>query len=186
MSNQAMVFLVMTAVGFVAGIAYDCLRIFRKLVRHGNIVSQIQDILFWITVSLLIFAVLLNLNSGEVRGFAVIGCLLGMILYFFTLSSLFMRAIIAAIKAVKKIILAVIKAISAPFKFIIKTIFKLLRPILKPIKKALSGMKKYVKIKKNANREKKKQKEKPEKKLKKKKTKKSGEIQQRRMQNGQK
>lgn len=67
--------------GFCLRMIYDVLLIWRKLIRHKTIWISIEDVLFWITVGLYIFALLFRENSGTPRGFAIFGIWIGMLLY---------------------------------------------------------------------------------------------------------
>ena len=60
---------------------YDGLRIFRILIKHKNIVASIEDIFFWMYSSIIIFEMQLEQSDGVLRGFCILGMLLGMYLY---------------------------------------------------------------------------------------------------------
>ena len=60
---------------------YDLLRIFRRLVPHGNIWIGGEDILYWLLCTGAVFVMLYQENDGMVRGFALAGVVLGMLLY---------------------------------------------------------------------------------------------------------
>ena len=158
MSGQAITFLAMGLLGFATGFAYDAVRVLRRVVPHGNIVAQIEDIAFWMLASLLAFYFLLNHNYGEVRGFSVAGYFLGMLLYFIALSPLVMKISAAVIEAVKKAILLMLRIIFAPVRLIIRVLAPIFRPMslfvrkkakqgAKKGRRALSTSKRYAKIK---------------------------------------
>lgn len=60
---------------------YDGIRIFRILIKHRNIVISIEDIIFWMYSAVIIFEMQLEQSDGVLRGFCVLGMLLGMYLY---------------------------------------------------------------------------------------------------------
>ena len=60
---------------------YDGIRIFRILIKHKNIVASIEDIFFWMYSSIIIFEMQLEQSDGVLRGFCILGMLLGMHLY---------------------------------------------------------------------------------------------------------
>lgn len=70
---------------FMAGVAitivYDVFRIFRRVIKHPYFLVALEDILFWIFVSISLFLLLYHLNNGTVRWFAVFGLFLGMVFY---------------------------------------------------------------------------------------------------------
>ena len=47
--------------------AYDVLRLFRRLVRHGRFAVDIEDILYWTICFLLSFTLLYYGNNGVIR-----------------------------------------------------------------------------------------------------------------------
>ena len=55
------------AVSFVLGIllvlVYDCLRIFRRLVRHGTVWISLEDLGYWVFTAFVIFAMLYQKND---------------------------------------------------------------------------------------------------------------------------
>ena len=61
--------LVSAAFGIFGGLAYDGLRIFRRLVRHGVWWVALEDLLFCMAASLAVFAMVFMENDGSVRFF---------------------------------------------------------------------------------------------------------------------
>lgn len=62
-------------------LAYDVLRIFRRLIPHGNFWIAFEDVLFWTGSALVIFLMVQRENDGIIRGFVIGGVLLGTLLY---------------------------------------------------------------------------------------------------------
>ena len=60
---------------------YDGIRMFRFLISHKNIVVSIEDLLFWTYAAIVIFKLQLELSDGVLRGFSILGMLLGIFLY---------------------------------------------------------------------------------------------------------
>ena len=60
---------------------YDGIRIFRILIKHRDVVISIEDILFWMYATVIIFEMQLEQSEGLLRGFCILGMLLGMYLY---------------------------------------------------------------------------------------------------------
>ncbi len=119
-SNQAILFLTTILVGMVIGFIYDWFRIARKVIPHFNFLIQVEDIVYWIFVSLVMFYFMLHKNYGEIRAFSVGGAILGMILYFFTFSHLFMKVSLTIIYWIKKVISFIIYILLFPFKLLFK------------------------------------------------------------------
>ncbi len=136
-TNQASIFLITVCVGFFIGFVYDLFRIFRKTIKHLNIFIQIEDFLYWLFVSIVMYYILLHENYGEVRAFSIIGAFIGMVIYFFTLSQIFVSITMKIIKLFKKIIAFIIKIILTPVKFVLKLLqypYNLIKKILSRFK----------------------------------------------------
>ncbi len=139
-NEQASIFITTICVGFFIGFVYDLFRIFRKLIKHPNIFIQLEDLIYWVFVSLVMFYILLHKNYGEVRPFAIIGAFMGMGIYFLTLSQIFFPITIKIIEFIKKCIISIIKAILIPIKFIIKLLmypYNIIKKFIKNLKSLL-------------------------------------------------
>jgi len=151
LSNQANLFLMTVAAGFVSGVFYDIFRIIRLVVKHKRIFVHIEDGIYWLTVIFLVFIFMLNKNYGEIRPFAVGGIFLGMIIYSFLVSPLVMGISHIIINIVKYIIKLLITIILTPLRLIYmilgKPLIKLIKKVIKFIKKRLHLCKVYARIK---------------------------------------
>ena len=67
--------------GIKLAFIYDGIRIFRLFVSHGNIMISIEDLFFWFYAGIVIFELQLEQSNGVLRGFSILGMLLGMFLY---------------------------------------------------------------------------------------------------------
>ena len=67
--------------GIKLAFIYDGIRIFRILVHHKNILISLEDLFFWVYSTWIIFELQLEQSDGILRGFSILGMLLGMILY---------------------------------------------------------------------------------------------------------
>jgi spore cortex biosynthesis protein YabQ len=120
MASQAMFFVWTMALGAVSGAVFDVFRIIRRIVRHSDFLTQIEDLLYWLFVSVLIFYFILHHNSGEVRIYAIIGVFSGMCLYFLTLSRLVVKLSLFVIGIIKKIIAMTIRILLLPIRLTAK------------------------------------------------------------------
>lgn len=62
-------------------ITYDLLRIFRIFIPHSYVFVGIEDMIYWVYAALVTFSLLYEQNDGGLRGYAVAGVFLGMLLY---------------------------------------------------------------------------------------------------------
>lgn len=67
--------------GLVAGFIYDLYRTFSYYSKPRKIISYISDLLFWTIMASLFFYILIETNWGELRGYIILGFLLGIYIY---------------------------------------------------------------------------------------------------------
>ena len=113
--NQAYLFLVFSLTGVIIGILFDFFRILRKNIKTPNIITYIEDILFWVLTGILILYNIWYFNDGEIRIFMFLGIILGVLIYMSILSKM-------VISIFSKILQTIIKILEIPFK-VIKSIF---------------------------------------------------------------
>ena len=77
--------------GVVITVVYDLIRIFRRVISHGNFWIGVEDFLFWIWTSLWIFSVLYRENDGNLRMYTIFAMILGMLVYHRTISEPFVK-----------------------------------------------------------------------------------------------
>ena len=121
--NQAYLFLVFSLTGVEIGILFDFFRILRRTIKTGNIVTYIQDILFWILTGVLVLYNIWYFNNGEIRIYMFLGIIIGVLIYMLTLSNIF-------VKLFTKILSTIIKVLEIPFKTIITIFRKIITAIL--------------------------------------------------------
>jgi len=135
--NQAYLFLVFSMTGVAIGILFDIFRILRRTIRTSNIITYIEDVLFWILTGLLILYNIWYFNDGEIRIFMFLGIILGILIYMSTLSNI-------VIKIFSKILNTTIKVLELPIKTIIsifRKIITLIMPIFAKIMKKITNKK---------------------------------------------
>lgn len=120
-SNQAYLFLVFIVNGIVIGLLFDFFRIVRKVFLSNDMITCIEDILFWILTGGTVLYSIFVFNNGEIRFFMFLGILIGAIIYMITLSSYVIKINVKIINFTKKIF----GIIFLPFKGILKILRKL-------------------------------------------------------------
>jgi len=119
-SNQAYVFLCSVLGGMIIAFIYDIFRVRRKTIKSSNILVYFEDFIYWIIVALVLFAVLYYSNEGEIRGYLIIGTVLGIILYALLLSYIVMKIFLFFVKIIYKVVVTILSAILLPVKIIYK------------------------------------------------------------------
>lgn len=72
--------------GFAIGTLFDLFRILRKSFKTPDIVTYIEDIIFWILTGLTTLFAIFNFHNGEIRSYIFIGIGIGVIIYILTIS----------------------------------------------------------------------------------------------------
>ncbi|NLY42887.1 MAG: spore cortex biosynthesis protein YabQ [Clostridiaceae bacterium] len=139
-TNQAYVFLCSVVGGIIVGFVFDIFRIFRRFVKTSNIVIYLQDILFWILVTLIIFALVFVTNNGELRWYEFLGVILGVIFYSLAFSPFVIRVSVTVINFFKKIILLIIKILLFPFAVVYKIFRKPCKALVDFLKRSYRKM----------------------------------------------
>ena len=135
--DQAYLFLVFSLTGVAIGILFDFFRILRRSIKTLDIITYIEDILFWILTGLLVLYNIWYFNNGEIRIYMFLGIIMGILVYMSTLSSII-------IKIFTKILQTIIKVLELPFK----TINLIFRKIIKATTKIFSKISKNFENKK--------------------------------------
>ena len=123
--------------GMVLFFLYDILRIFRRIVLHGAIWVGIEDFLYWLLCTGAVFILLYQENDGMVRGFALGGVALGMLLYFLLLSRFVIKINVLILKAVLGIVGKILCILFSPILWIFKKIWRFFRKQLKKLCRAV-------------------------------------------------
>ncbi|MBW4828008.1 MAG: spore cortex biosynthesis protein YabQ [Clostridiaceae bacterium] len=129
---QAYVFFTVFYGGLVVGFIYDVYRGFRYYLNPKKIITFIEDLVFWILATLIVFYILIKSNWGELRGYIFIGLFLGLYLYLKLLSKLIYPILLRFLRLLCLIMKKIIKVIIFPFNLI----KKVLSPLFNKVKKA--------------------------------------------------
>ena len=86
---QIYIFMITLYGGLVAGFTYDIYRFIRKVVKRGRWLTALLDVLFIITLGLIVLGIMYLANEGELRLFTFVGFALGFALYMAGLSVFF-------------------------------------------------------------------------------------------------
>jgi spore cortex biosynthesis protein YabQ len=147
MSGQARLFLLTVGIGLCSGLFYDLFRILRLYIKHNDIITHIEDLLFWLLVAAVTFYIFLNKHYGEIRGFCFLGAGLGMVLWFTAASRFFLRGACAVVNFVLKLLHRVFMLIAMPVKALARLLKGPYEFIRGRVKKALQNIRNYTRIK---------------------------------------
>ena len=112
MNNEIYTMLIFFIIGILIGILFDIFRTLRRTFKTSNIVTYIEDALFWALTGFLILYGILNFTLGEIRFYTILIIITGTIIYYLTISKYLIYINVKMINFVKKITFYIIK----PFK----------------------------------------------------------------------
>lgn len=128
MVNENAFLLYALVMGIFVTFVYDILRIMRRVFPHSGFMTSLEDLGFWIYCAAEVFLLMYQMSDGTLRWFAVLGALVGIVVYKKLVSPWFVKYTSLALKKVVEILGRV-------FRFIFKPIKKLLRKIGQTVRK---------------------------------------------------
>lgn len=131
---QMQFFLASILSGVVLLVVYDIIRIFRRIIKHSGFLVALEDIIFWVVGGLFIFVMMYKQNDGIIRGFSILGMLIGMLFYNHLLSKYVVNGISKLINGMIHLIYKVIHLLLTPVRFVLKKIKRLFRFLFRKVR----------------------------------------------------
>lgn len=100
-------------IGIFLAASYDVLRILRGLIPHGKLLINLEDLIYWMYVAVVVFVQLYEKNDGRLRGFVFGGLLMGMIIYAASFARICTPPVIRFLQRVMSILLKPVKRVLA-------------------------------------------------------------------------
>jgi spore cortex biosynthesis protein YabQ len=119
-NTQAYVFLCSVAAGMVIALVYDILRIIRRTVKTGSLLTGVQDLIYWLIAALIMFLSAYYSNSGQLRAYLFVGMFIGVVLYALLLSKSIMRCSQFVIKIIVSFFKTLVFVVSYPVRMLMK------------------------------------------------------------------
>lgn len=132
MANENVFLLYALLMGIFITFIYDILRIFRRVVPHGELWVSFEDIAFWIYCAAKVFLLMYHESDGTLRWFAVLGALVGMMAYKKLVSPFL-------VKYVSLLLRKILQALAKAGAFLLKPVGKLWTRMQIAISKASAG-----------------------------------------------
>lgn len=120
---------------------YDCIRVLRRLFKHGTVLTSLEDLLFWLACGIAVFYMLYRENDGTLRWFAVMGAAIGMICYKLTVRNTFENVMSTCLHKMMWLIFRFLQIVLKPFK----CLFCAGKTLVLHVAKSLEKCKKIVK-----------------------------------------
>ena len=132
--------------GLFITFAYDWVRIFRRLFKHGKILTSVEDLLYWFACGISVFYMLYRENSGVLRWFAVMGAALGMLFYKAILKNRFVDIMSTYIHKIMWFIFRLIQNVLKPAKWLFSAVRRFVRFVITKLKKVREFVKKRLTV----------------------------------------
>lgn len=113
--TEVLVFFLSCLLGAFFSFYYDCFRLLRQIVPHNGVVVFFEDILYFSSCTIIAFSFIVSKSAGEIRGFLFVGVVFGYILYFFTISIVFMKIMRLLFQVIRKVLLIILLPIKLIF-----------------------------------------------------------------------
>ncbi len=148
-SFQCQFFLISVLWGAILLVVYDVLRIARRVKKHKWFTIAAEDLLYWLIAGFFIFRLMYEQNDGIIRGFAILGMGLGMVIYNRSISGYFVEGVSKFFLFLGKQIHRLMHFVTKPFRSIRRLLHskilklgkamenngkKLIKPLKKPKK----------------------------------------------------
>ncbi len=69
--------------GIEISIIFDLFRAKRRAIKTSNILTCIEDIVYWIITGIILINTIARHSSGNIRGYMLVGVVIGVLFYFF-------------------------------------------------------------------------------------------------------
>ena len=89
--NQTYLFIVFSLTGIGLGVLFDFFRALRKTFKTPDLVTYLEDIIYWILAGIIVLYNVWFFNDGEIRIYMILGILIGAVIYTLTLSTIFIK-----------------------------------------------------------------------------------------------
>lgn len=122
MESQAYIFLYSILGGILIAFVYDLFRIKRKAVKTAIVFIYLEDLIFWVIVAIVMFAVVYLSNDGEIRGFIFLGTVLGIVIYIILFSKIVINSSMFVLRVIFKVLYFLWVVVTYPFRITIKVL----------------------------------------------------------------
>ena len=118
MADENMFLLYALIMGIFITFVYDLLRIFRRVVPHNRFWVSAEDLGFWIYCAAQVFLLMYHESNGSLRWFAVLGAMVGMMVYKKTISVILVKYVSLVLSKILSFIGKGLKFLLRPFAFV--------------------------------------------------------------------
>lgn len=142
--SQTQVFLIFIFCGCIIGLLFDMFRILRKTFKTPDIITYIEDIVFWLLTCIILAYTILKYNNGELRLFVFIGLFIGITLYILLISNFIIKTCVKFINIIKSIVYKIFKFLKGLFDLVVSLLKIVIKPFNKVLRNVKNQLSKYV------------------------------------------
>lgn len=124
MNHDIFMLVFMSIWGAAASMCYDILRALRRAVKHSMAAIWITDFLYWCMAAVMTAYWILVFNDGKLRVWIFCALIIGVILYFFTVSRWILALFSAIFENILKIFRFIFKILLTPVQFLYKILIE--------------------------------------------------------------
>ena len=143
LAKQTGSFLLSLGFGFIMGIFYDLFRLVRISISKSKKAYFVFDLLYCVFLGFCSYLFFLTVNEGDIRGFLVVGEIMGFAIYYFSFGIMIFSIGEKIIEIIKKLISSFLSIILFPFKWLFKKVYIFFNKTFRKI----NGKKKNIKNK---------------------------------------
>ena len=104
MIHEIELFFLGMAAGMSLSVVFDFFRAFRKSKTHTAWAVGLEDLFYWLLVSLTLFFLIQIFNQGVLRFSVFLGCGIGCMVYFLTITKLIFPVFFTIFKLIKQVL----------------------------------------------------------------------------------
>ena len=123
--SQADLFIVFSLTGIGLGVLFDFFRALRKTFKTPDLITYLEDLIYWMLAGIIILYNIWFFNDGEIRIYMILGILIGSLIYTLTLSIIFIKVNYFIMSKIKIILTFICKIFKISIKFINNILNKL-------------------------------------------------------------
>lgn len=116
------VFVISVITGMIITFMYDNIRCVRKVVYHNEIALALEDIIFWIGSAMYLVYIMYEYNDGDFRGYIFFGAIIGMVIYLYTISCIYIKIVSYILCKLKWCFVTFVQKLKLLLKNIIKKV----------------------------------------------------------------
>ena len=84
--QELIAFVTAVSSGIAVRMCYHCLTCFRRIVKHKHLVTELEDMVFWISSGIYLFVQIYHTSNGSIRWYFALGVVIGVLI-----STVFLR-----------------------------------------------------------------------------------------------